>query len=71
MKGVDFFPRCAILHIMENLKLKRRGLPDSVRQVPRPRKVPAWLEAERYFKRYRDTKKVIPLRMKLKGEEVG
>lgn len=32
----------------------------------RPRKVAPWREAERYFKRYRDTKKVIPLRPQAK-----
>lgn len=35
----------------------------TVREKPlAPPKVSRWREAERYFKRYRDTKKVIPLR---------
>lgn len=44
--------------------------PNKVKPARRER-MPAWREAERYFKRYRDTKKVIPLRMKLKDGEVG
>lgn len=47
---------------------------EAVRLEPPPCRGPKlapWREAERYFKRYRDTQKVIPLRMKLKDNEVG
>lgn len=44
---------------------KRRGV-GKPQGIARPRKVAPWREAERYFQRYRDTKKVIPLRAKVR-----
>lgn len=36
--------------------------------IARPRKLAPWRETERYFKRYRDKEKVIPLRPRTDGK---